>query len=107
MEKKLFGVYLDEDLVDYYTLLAVANGVTKSAILRELVITHYNQIKNEYQEKEMIKGIAFQYQIKNISEDKIIFELKKKGLNDNYINLILQNIKELNGKNKLSKPSKK
>ena len=101
-DTKLVGAVVPTNISDYFNLFCVADARSKSSIIRPLIEDWYNDAIIKFPKKKLIKVIAsigyesYQAKKKKRPFDVVLRqqekELKKKGISDTHIKLILNKI---------------
>ena len=100
----LVGAKIPTNLSNYLNLFCIADGISKSSIMRPLLEDWHKQAIKKFSEKDLIKLIAKRgwHEWKNRTRKNLTFNtaiaiqrrtLKKKGIEESTINKIIELIK--------------
>jgi hypothetical protein len=98
---KFIGHNVPDDVYEYFSLYAVANGVTKSAMFLELVTDWINNHReaDEVLLNKIVSNLKHTFKHKRIKveiqefKDMVKEELLNKGINKSYVEQILNKLK--------------
>jgi len=107
---KLVGVVLSKETFDYFTLYCLAEDTSKAEVMRELLLSHFNEsVSTEELIRKVIRRALLVFDVlkkkKGISLDEFLTSLQKelmeREIDKAYIKVIIANVRKLSdGTNK-------